>query len=445
MKKRPTSKNSDSIIPADVGNVAAPVTALLENLRAVIHESRQQAFRAVDVIQVRTCWLVGCHIVEFEQGGEARAAYGKSLLAQLSARLTAEFGRGFDASNLRYMRLFYHAFPKCDALRHELSWTHYRTLLRVEEPTAREWYMNEAAAQNWNTRALERQIRRLYYERLLSSQDRDRKALRDEAQEGLASKAPTGRHHHSLGQRPREKSEIKYTALKGRSKPCPNPSHASTSTSFSAPRTASESFPTGFAIRSMLTWPPFCKTLDVLPCSSTLSKTTFTSSLNWPAPSPLVQPWRMSKKRPPNGSRRKAVSSPDSRGRQVMEHLRSPNPTCPPSVNTSQTSGNIIAKNRFRRNTGHFWNGIRSPSMSGMSGIDATIWVALSGLDSLAVAYPGRCPGLAWICPFGAQEGSASKAPTGRHHHSLGQRPRFPTTPPIPAPTGRPNRNGGAA
>ena len=262
--------------------------------------------------------------------------------------------------------------------------------------------------------------------------------------EAKLSQVPTGRLYASPGQRPGLCIEYQ-TALKGRSKPCPNPSHASTSTSFSAPRTASESFPTGFAIRSMLTWPPCCKTLAAIPCSSTLSKTTFTSSLNWPAPSPLVQPWRMSKKRLPNGSRRKAVSSPDSRGRQVMERLRSPNPTYPPSVNTSQTSGNIIAKNRFRRNTGHFWNGIRSPSMSGMSGIDTTVWVALSGLDLFSMAHPGRCPGLAWICPFGAQEGSASKAPTGRHHHSLGQRPRFPTTPLIPAPTGRPNRNGGAA
>jgi len=70
------------------------------------------------------------------------------------------------------MRLFYQAFPKCDALRHELSWTHYRTLLRVDSETARQWYMNEAATQNWSSRALERQIGTLYYERLLASQDR---------------------------------------------------------------------------------------------------------------------------------------------------------------------------------------------------------------------------------------------------------------------------------
>jgi hypothetical protein len=102
------------------------LTILLANLRAVILEARQQALRAVDVVQVRTCWIVGRHIVEFEQGGQPRAAYGKSVLAQVSAQLTAEFGKGFDASNLRYMRLFYQAFPNCDALRHELSWTHYR-------------------------------------------------------------------------------------------------------------------------------------------------------------------------------------------------------------------------------------------------------------------------------------------------------------------------------
>jgi hypothetical protein len=135
---------------------------LLAQLRSVIRESRQQALRAVDVVHVRICWTVGRHIVEFEQGGASRAAFGARLLTALAERLTAEFGKGFDASNLRYMRLFYQAFPICDALRHELSWTHYRTLLRVEDRAAREWYMAEACAQNWGTRALERQIGTLY-------------------------------------------------------------------------------------------------------------------------------------------------------------------------------------------------------------------------------------------------------------------------------------------
>jgi len=136
---------------------------------------------------VQTCWELGRHIVEFEQGGATRAAYGKRLLSELARALTTEFGKGFDASNLRYMRLFYQAFPKCDALRHELSWTHYRTLLRVDSETARTWYMNEAAAQNWSSRALERQIGTLYYERLLASQDRA--AVEQEALQMTAASA----------------------------------------------------------------------------------------------------------------------------------------------------------------------------------------------------------------------------------------------------------------
>lgn len=126
---------------------AAPLNldGLLDQLRALILQARQQALQVVDMVQVRTCWEMGRHIVEFEQGGAERAKYGARLLSSLAERLTAEFGKGFDASNLRYMRLFYQAFPNCDALRHELSWTHYRLLLRVEDRRAREWYMAEAS------------------------------------------------------------------------------------------------------------------------------------------------------------------------------------------------------------------------------------------------------------------------------------------------------------
>lgn len=157
--------------PSGLPNDQAPPD-LLEALRGLIVQARQQVLRQVDVVQVQTCWQIGRHIVEFEQGGQARAAYGKRLLSQLGQALTREFGKGFDASNLRYMRLFYQAFPKCDALRHELSWTHYRVLTRVEGDEARQWYMREAAVQNWSSRALERQIGALYYERLLLSQDK---------------------------------------------------------------------------------------------------------------------------------------------------------------------------------------------------------------------------------------------------------------------------------
>lgn len=142
---------------------------MLEALRGLIVQARQKVLRAADTAQVQTYWEIGRHIVEFEQGGEARAEYGTKLLPRLAEKLTEEFGRGFDASNLHKMKQFYLSFPILDALRPELSWTHYRLLQRVGNPQARLWYMQEAAEQNWSSRVLERQIGTLSYERLLSS------------------------------------------------------------------------------------------------------------------------------------------------------------------------------------------------------------------------------------------------------------------------------------
>jgi predicted nuclease of restriction endonuclease-like (RecB) superfamily len=181
MKRKVTIKKTEKVVSR------VTLDSLLGDLRILILNARKNAMRAVDVLQVQTCWQVGRHILEFEQRGATRAKYGAKLLSHLADRLTVEFGKGFDASNLRYMRLFYQAFPNCDALRHELSWTHYRTLLRVDDSVARTWYMCEAVRENWGTRALERQIGTLYYERLLAS--RDRKPLQEEAAEKL-SKIP---------------------------------------------------------------------------------------------------------------------------------------------------------------------------------------------------------------------------------------------------------------
>ncbi len=150
----------------------AETLPLLESLRGLIAQAREHIVRTANVVQVQTYWEIGRHIVEFEQGGAHRAAYGKALLATLADDLTHEFGKGYDATNLRHMRAFYLGFPIRDALRRELSWTHYRLLLRVDAPQARLWYLAEAASQNWSTRALERQIATLSYERLLSSQEK---------------------------------------------------------------------------------------------------------------------------------------------------------------------------------------------------------------------------------------------------------------------------------
>jgi predicted nuclease of restriction endonuclease-like (RecB) superfamily len=112
-------------------------------------------------------------------------------LAQVSERLSAEFGAGFDQRNLRNMRAFYLAFPIWNAVRPKLAWTHYRLLLRVENPHAREWYATEAEQQNWSTRQLERQLGTLYYERPLAS--KDRRAVVQEANQKLADAAPSPR------------------------------------------------------------------------------------------------------------------------------------------------------------------------------------------------------------------------------------------------------------
>jgi hypothetical protein len=170
--------------PPATPNDQAP-HSLLDALRGLIAQARQQVLRHVDQVQVQTCWQIGRHIVEFEQCGQARAGYGKRLLPQLGQVLAQEFGKGFDERNLRHMRAFFQCFPIWNAVRSELSWTHYRVLARVESEEARLWYMQEAAAQNWSTRALERQIGTLYYERLLLSQDKA--AVEAEAQDNLAA------------------------------------------------------------------------------------------------------------------------------------------------------------------------------------------------------------------------------------------------------------------
>lgn len=146
--------------------------ALVQAISGIIEQARQQVQRTVNHTMTLSYWEIGRLIVEDEQQGKERAEYGKYQLQNLSKELTARYGKGFDASNLRYMRQFYQAFPIRDSVRHELSWTHYRTLLRVENSAARQWYLEEAISQNWSTRALDRQISKLYYERLLASQDK---------------------------------------------------------------------------------------------------------------------------------------------------------------------------------------------------------------------------------------------------------------------------------
>lgn len=172
---------------------------LISDIKQFLHFARSHAYNAVNSAMVQAYWLIGNRIVEEEQGGEYRAEYGKNLIEKIARELTDEFGKGFDAREIRKIRQFYLLFPIRDAVRAELkmngscminwdavspesskqlyyvlftklSWTHIRHLLRVTNPKAREYYIYETVANNWSTRTLERNISTQYYQRLLSSQ-----------------------------------------------------------------------------------------------------------------------------------------------------------------------------------------------------------------------------------------------------------------------------------
>lgn len=141
---------------------------LIADIKSVISEARAKVYRQTNTVLLRMYWDIGRLIIEDEQNGEKRAEYGKAVLKNLAEQLTLEFGKGFDYSNLTNMRNFYQAFPKFDALRQELSWTHYRILARVEDTALRQRYMRECAQNGWNTRTLQRNLDSNYLGRLLN-------------------------------------------------------------------------------------------------------------------------------------------------------------------------------------------------------------------------------------------------------------------------------------
>ncbi|WP_064435507.1 PDDEXK nuclease domain-containing protein [Pseudoalteromonas neustonica] len=155
--------------------------AILIEIKQVIEQARKQVKQTVNHAMVNAYWQIGRLIVEQEQQGATRAEYGKTQLALLSTQLTAQFGKGYSSRNLRNMRSFYLAFSKWQTVSAKLSWSHYSTLIRIENENARLWYMHEASQQNWSVRALERQIGTLYYERLLSS--KNKQPVEQEAQQ----------------------------------------------------------------------------------------------------------------------------------------------------------------------------------------------------------------------------------------------------------------------
>ncbi len=162
-------------------NIETSKNHFYHNIKSILQEARDSAYKQVNFIMVEAYWHIGQQIVEEEQNGEDRAKYGSYLIKELSQKLTADFGKGFSEQSIRNMRQFYNAFPIRSTLWSELSWSHYKLIIRLKDEGARAWYMQESVKANWSVRALERQIGTHYYERLLSS--RDKEPVVEEAQE----------------------------------------------------------------------------------------------------------------------------------------------------------------------------------------------------------------------------------------------------------------------
>lgn len=195
-------------------SILQPQAELLDRIRHIWESARTQAARSVNTAHVCANWLIGQQIVEAEQGGTKRAGYGKALLKTLSEQLSGEYGDGFSVSALQYMRSFFLGYPELLAKQHALrvefdtpqnqhavrgesggdgawrpgllhsglSWTHYRTLLKVERREVRDFYEIEASRSGWSARQLERQINSFLFERLAKS--RDKKGVLALANEG---------------------------------------------------------------------------------------------------------------------------------------------------------------------------------------------------------------------------------------------------------------------
>ncbi|GAA6281979.1 PDDEXK nuclease domain-containing protein [Enterocloster bolteae] len=158
-----------------------------QQIKHILLEARNKVYQTANFAMVEAYWNIGKSIVE-QQGGEEKAEYGVRLIAELSKQMSTDFGKGFTVANLKNMRQFYLTFPKSYALRSELSWTHYRLLMRVENKNARRFYIEEAIKSNWSTRQLERQINSFFYERLLSSQNKEK--VSEEIQKLESAKVP---------------------------------------------------------------------------------------------------------------------------------------------------------------------------------------------------------------------------------------------------------------
>lgn len=191
-------------------NINADDAQFISDIKAIVYTAKQKAYQAADLFQVAANWLVGRRIVEQEQHGQERAQYGKHIVELASETLTAEFGKGYSVVNIKSFRKFYLTFNNlligqtpsaqfengltikgqtvsaelelAKMLPSNLSWSHYERLMRIKNEDERDWYMREAAGENWSVRTLDRNIGSQYYHRLLQTPKSKRGEVIDEMQ-----------------------------------------------------------------------------------------------------------------------------------------------------------------------------------------------------------------------------------------------------------------------
>ena len=155
----------------NVADYPKPEDAYL-SIRSYVIDAQKQIYVAVNQAMVTAYWNIGKALYEV-CGEKDRAPYGKQVLKYISERLIKEFGKGFSVQGLRNMRQFYLAFPKHSTLWSELSWSHYRLLMRIDDERERLFYAEEAVKAGWSVRQLQRQINTMFYHRILSSKDKE--------------------------------------------------------------------------------------------------------------------------------------------------------------------------------------------------------------------------------------------------------------------------------
>ena len=191
-------------------NINADDAQFISDIKAIVYTAKQKAYQAADIYQVVSNWLIGRRIVEQEQHGKERAQYGKHIVELASEALTAEFGKGYSVVNIKSFRKFYLTFsdlligqtPSAQSenglpikgqtvsaelelskmLPSNLSWSHYERLMRIKNEDERDWYMREAAQENWGVRTLNRNIGSQYYHRLFQTPESKRGEVIDEMQ-----------------------------------------------------------------------------------------------------------------------------------------------------------------------------------------------------------------------------------------------------------------------